>query len=95
MTAPKNLQEASRRASEIVRGPGAAASTSYHNSKTLINVRNVAALLGVDRSTVWRKSANGDLPKPCRIAGLTRWSLAEVEAVIAAKLAERDEPEAA
>ena len=65
------------------------------NATTLIDVRTVAAMLGVDRSTVWRKAAAGFLPKPCHVAGLTRWSRAEIDAMIKAKLAERSEPEAA
>lgn len=64
--------------------------------KELVDVRTVAAMLGVHTATVWRKSAAGDLPKPIRIAGLTRWSRAEVEQAIETKLAERDHaPEAA
>ncbi len=91
MTSPKNQQEASRRAFEIVRGPGA----SDHNSKTLIGVDSVAELIGGSTSTVWRRVKDGLLPKPIKFGGMTRWSLAEIEAVIAAKLAERDKPEAA
>lgn len=63
--------------------------------RELIDVRTVAAMLGVHTATVWRKSAAGDLPKPIRIAGLTRWSRSEVEQAIEAKLAERDSVEAA
>ena len=57
---------------------------------TLIDVRAVASLLGASRSTVWRRVADGSLPQPCRIGGMTRWSRAEIEAAITEKLAERD-----
>ena len=55
----------------------------------------VAEMLSINRSTVWRKAAAGDLPKPIRIAGGTRWSKAEIIDLIEAKMAARDEPEAA
>ncbi len=48
----------------------------------LIDCNTLAGILGVDRSTVWRKAARGDLPKPIRVAGLTRWRLADIEAAI-------------
>ncbi len=91
MKAPKNQQEASQRAYKMVHGPGA----SDHNSKTLIGVKSVAELIDGSPSTVWRRVKDGLLPKPIKFGGMTRWSLAEIEAVIEAKLAERDEPEAA
>ena len=56
---------------------------------TYITAPAVAELLSINRSTVWRKAAAGDLPKPIRIAGGTRWSKAEIMALIEAKLAER------
>ena len=50
---------------------------------TFIDVRTLAGMLGVDRSTVWRKAAAGLLPRPIKVAGLTRWRLADVEAALA------------
>ena len=58
---------------------------------TFIDVRTLAGMLGVDRSTVWRKAAAGLLPRPVKVAGLTRWRLADIEAVLAAHV----EPEIA
>ena len=40
----------------------------------------VAALLGISKSSVWRLTANGTLPQPVRIGGMTRWKRAEIEA---------------
>lgn len=56
----------------------------------LADVREVADVLRCSRSTVWRRVAGGTLPKPIRIGGRTLWDLREIEALIAAKLAERD-----
>ena len=65
------------------------------SGKTLVDVRSVAELIGSSPSSVWRRVNDGTLPRPIKFGGMTRWSLAEIEAVITAKLAERDEPEAA
>ncbi len=87
MIAPKTQRNASRRADKMVRGPGG----SDHNSKTLIGVKSVAELIGGSPSTVWRRVKDGLLPKPIKFGGMTRWSRAEIEAVIEAALAARDE----
>ena len=56
---------------------------------TLISVGTVAKMIGASTSTVWRRVSDNTLPQACRIGGMTRWSRSEIEAVIAAKLAER------
>lgn len=61
----------------------------------LLSDQGVAALLDISRASVWRRVNDGTLPKPIRIGHLTRWSRAEIEAVIETALAERNEPEAA
>ena len=99
MTAPRNQKEASARAFAMAHSDDARDDTAGAGNGSvvyqLLDVRAVARLLGVHRATVWRKAAAGQLPPPIRICGLTRWSLAEIEAVITAKLAERDQGEAA
>ncbi len=87
MIAPKTQRNASQRADKMVHGPGG----SDHNSKTLIGVNSVAELIGGSPSTVWRRVKDGLLPKPIKFGGMTRWSRAEIEAVIDAALAARDE----
>ena len=59
----------------------------------LIPVRTVAEILGVHRATVYRMAARGDLPRPLRIAGLTRWKREDIEALI--EDAAREDSEAA
>ena len=44
----------------------------------LLKVVEVARLLGVSVSTVWRHVANGSLPEPVRFGGVTRWSETEL-----------------
>jgi len=61
----------------------------------LISVRTVAKMFDGSPSTVWRRVADGTLPKPGRIGGMTRWSRAEIEAVIEIALSERNGPRAA
>jgi predicted DNA-binding transcriptional regulator AlpA len=57
----------------------------------LLSDQGVAALLDMSRASVWRRVKDQTLPQPIRIGGLTRWSRAEIEAVIEAALAARDE----
>ncbi len=53
----------------------------------LITDREGAALIGCSRATWWRRTADGTLPQPLRIGGLTRWRMSDVQ-----KLLERLEP---
>lgn len=49
---------------------------------TFIDAVTLAKMLGVDRSTVWRLSARGRLPRPVKVAGLTRWRLVDIHAAV-------------
>lgn len=42
--------------------------------------RSLAARFGVCRTTIWRWSRESDFPKPVKLGGATRWSLAKIEA---------------
>jgi predicted DNA-binding transcriptional regulator AlpA len=45
-----------------------------------VSVRQVAEMMSFKSvSSVWRLKAKGDLPKPVKIAGSTRWIYAEIE----------------
>lgn len=48
----------------------------------LLTVRQVAALLNIGTSSVWRHVRNGTLPKPVRIVGTTRWRRADLLALV-------------
>lgn len=50
-------------------------------TKRFVSDRVLADILGCSRSTVWRHSASGLIPKPTRLGGITRFDL---EAVLAA-----------
>ena len=50
---------------------------------------------GCSPSTIWRRVADGSIPAPAKIGGMTIWDEDEVDAMIEAKLAERDGTEAA
>ncbi len=65
-------------------------------SNELPDVRALAVQFNCNPSTIWRKVANGTFPKPIKFGpGMTRWSGAEIAAMIEAKLAERGKPQAA
>ncbi|HET8700989.1 MAG TPA: AlpA family phage regulatory protein [Nitrococcus sp.] len=43
--------------------------------------RDLAIRYGVNRASIWRWTASGDLPEPVRLGGrTTRWRLADIEA---------------
>ena len=48
----------------------------------LLSDLEVAEQLFCGRSTVWRWSANGVLPKPIKIGGLSRWRQSWISKVI-------------
>ncbi len=50
----------------------------------LLDVRQVAALLGVSTRTVYRLADSGLMPRPVRLGALVRWPRAAVEEWIAA-----------
>ncbi len=49
--------------------------------KILVNDRDAAAMLSMGRSTFREKVRAGLLPSPVRIGGLTRWRVADLQAV--------------
>ena len=65
-------------------------SPSRQPADPLLSDRDTAALLGCGRSTVWRWTAEGVLPKPTKIGGMSRWRLSDIEAVIAKAEAVRE-----
>ncbi len=78
--APANQKEAAERAYVLKRGP----------PRVLISDKDVAEMIGGSRATVWRRVADGVLPRPIKFGGLTRWVVSEVEAAIARQVAARD-----
>jgi len=54
------------------------------SQKRLLRVGEVATMLDLGVSTIWRQVRKGQLPAPIQIGGSTRWRSAEIEAIIAA-----------
>jgi predicted DNA-binding transcriptional regulator AlpA len=50
---------------------------------SLITVKDVAAMLSISRTSVWRYVNKGRLPEPIRIEGAVRWRRADIEALFA------------
>lgn len=48
----------------------------------LVRVNQVAAMLGIGRSTVWRYVKQGKLPKPIKWQGNTVWRVKDLEEFI-------------
>ncbi len=59
-------------------------------ARVLISDVEVATLLGCSRSTIWRRVADGTLPKPVKIGGLSRFVLSEINARVESAMAARD-----
>jgi len=66
-----------------------------HVERTLISDRELADLFSISRTSVWRRVADGTLPQPIKIGGLSRFVLAEVGERVEAAKAARTETEAA
>ena len=56
----------------------------------LLNVKEVAAQLGVSVPTVWRRAHDGDFPKPLKFGHASRWPQSDVDAAIEKLRNERD-----
>ncbi|OYU37994.1 MAG: DNA-binding protein [Pseudorhodobacter sp. PARRP1] len=53
-----------------------------HSSDPLLIAREAAAILQVSVPTFWRRVADGTVPKPVKLGGLSRWPQTEILAVI-------------
>ena len=56
----------------------------------LVSVKDTATAYGCSVATIWRRVAGGDIPKPVKIGGTTRWSEAEIAAHIEQAKSERE-----
>lgn len=53
--------------------------TSRKADVAVVNVREVAELLGVNARTVWRMAQTGDIPAPIRLSErVVRWRLSDL-----------------
>lgn len=48
----------------------------------LLDIREVAREIRASVPTAWRRVADGTLPRPIKIGGLSRWPRSEILAVI-------------
>ncbi len=60
------------------------------NVDALIRDGDAAELLGCSKATFWRRVADGTIPKPVKIGGMSRWPRSEIFAVIEAAKAARE-----
>jgi predicted DNA-binding transcriptional regulator AlpA len=51
-------------------------------SDRLLRVKEVAAALACSVASVWRRVADGTIPQPVKIGGMTRWPQSEITSVI-------------
>ena len=56
----------------------------------LIKDGEAAGMLGCSKSTFWRRVADGTIPRPVKIGGMSRWLQSEIKAVIEQAIAQRD-----
>jgi len=48
----------------------------------LVNASEVARMLSISKTTLWRLRASGRLPRPIRIGGSIRWKMTEIRSWI-------------
>lgn len=58
--------------------------TPAESAPLLVDATEVARLLGIGESTVWRLASSGKLPESVRVGRSRRWRRAELEAWIVA-----------
>ena len=56
----------------------------------LISDVEAAKLLGCSRTTIWRRVADGTLKQPVKLGGLSRFVLAEINAIVESAMAARN-----
>lgn len=61
------------------------------SNDVLISAKRAAALLNISIPTFWRRVADGTVPKPIKIGSLSKWTEAEIIAVIDAAKSRRSE----
>ncbi len=59
-------------------------------ARVLISDVEVAEILGCSRTTIWRRVADGTLPHPVKLGGLSRFVLSEINAIIESAMAARN-----
>ena len=52
------------------------------DTDVLIRDADAAALLGCSKATFWRRVADGTIPRPIKIGGMSRWLKSEILDVI-------------
>ncbi|MEM9059014.1 MAG: AlpA family phage regulatory protein [Pseudomonadota bacterium] len=65
-------------------------SANFAAKSRLITDKEVADIIGCSRATVWRRVADGTLPQPLRIGGMTRWVDSEISGLIEQAMADRE-----
>jgi len=60
------------------------------NKQRILRMPEVCDRLGVSRTTVWRMSRQGKLPRPIKIGSSSGWLEADIDKIIDAAIAERD-----
>lgn len=55
----------------------------------LLRDSDAAKMLCCSKATLWRRVADGTIPKPVKIGGMSRWPQSEIVAVIEAAKAQR------
>ena len=53
-----------------------------NDTKILVTAAEAAKMLALGQSTFWRKVAEKKLPQPVKVAGITRWRVADLHACI-------------
>ncbi|MDV7145631.1 hypothetical protein R3X27_23355 [Tropicimonas sp. TH_r6] len=59
------------------------------NTDPLLRDGECATMLNCSKATFWRRVADGTIPKPLKIGGMSRWKQSDIKAVIERAATER------
>lgn len=59
--------------------------------KQLLSVSDVAEILGLGVSTIWRQVKLGNIPEPVHLGGSTRWRKSDIDRLVQALGQDRNE----
>lgn len=54
------------------------------DGRALLTSQDVAERLSISERSVWRLSSSGQIPKPVKVGGSTRWRVSDIEAFVKA-----------
>jgi len=65
--------------------------TNEPRPRRLLRIREVCDRVGLSKTTIYVRMANGDFPKPVQLGGTVAWVESEIDKWIEDRIADRDD----